>query len=995
MPDRAYTELFHFTSAALPPETFHVVRFRGTEGLNRLFSFSIDLVSQDSSVDARKVLGDSAVFTIRRQSGGDAVFQGFPTRVEQSGHFNGWTYYQVKLRPAFWKLAQIVQSAIFLDKTIQDVANELLNSQQFFSIPHEFRFTRSDYPAQEFAMQYGESVYDYILWRMEEQGAYFFFAPDGDKIIFADSPQSHDAPSITVSYSPATGLEGEKREEVLTAFTMARTPLPRRVVVRTYDWKDPLKVVLGMADVAAGGMGDVYLTSENVESDTEAERIAKIRAEELICRSRQFSGAGAVPLLRPGLVFTLDRHYNPAFNRGYMVTEITHEGGQEAFLSLGLGIPLRDAAEHLFYRNSFSCIEDDRPYRPARTAPRASIPGVIRAFVDGAGSGARAEMDEYGRYKLLFPFDVSGRKAGNASCWVRMAQPQVGMDHGMSFPLLPGAEVTVAFLNGNPDRPVITGALPNGETGAITGQGNVNFSGIRTPGGNQITFNDTDTHQGISLQTPSGLGLTMTAGSLGATTQHQDLGLDIASVCGNEIANVGKTLVTGCKTVSLATQNWYSLVAALITMLQNGITGPLNSLAADAAKDKDQKKSETYKWSSDGVKTATLAASTVASAINTLTSPGNDYGVSLIGSGGISRSTLQVWPSPWKMIPSIVTWTLARATQFIAEGVDSVMEANEEQKSADKAKKNAQDKLKKDLENAGETLPANPTEQDYKDKYNDAVTKLTEALSQAIKDGDADQVLKLQAQLAELQNDYDALFTEGSESYYGNTESYYKSAKADTQRRAMVSATAEMLPEIVAVVLQSIALGTVGRKEHGGISLYSEDKNINLDALRTISLHSGDGIFLNTDRGTGKGTWGIGAANNDIISGNETINSLSPFVAVKTATHSVEADINREKYGMSQRFADYEKIQHTDGKDYIAVGKDNALIHAQNITLEADSGNKSSVTVNGNGIALFADIDHDTGISINKQAGTLSLHNADACLGLLSDGQIDIESKDG
>ena len=216
MPDRAYTELFHFTSAALPPETFHVVRFRGTEGLNRLFSFSIDLVSQDSSVDARKVLGDSAVFTIRRQSGGDAVFQGFPTRVEQSGHFNGWTYYQVELRPAFWKFTQLVQSAIFLNKTIQDVANELLNSQQFFSIPHEFRFTRSDYPAQEFAMQYGESVYDYILWRMEEQGAYFFFAPDGDKIIFADSPQSHDVSSLTVSYSPTTGLEGEKREEVLT-----------------------------------------------------------------------------------------------------------------------------------------------------------------------------------------------------------------------------------------------------------------------------------------------------------------------------------------------------------------------------------------------------------------------------------------------------------------------------------------------------------------------------------------------------------------------------------------------------------------------------------------------------------------------------------------------------------------------------------------------------------------------------------------------------------
>ena len=116
----------------------------------------------------------------------------------------------------------------------------------------------------------------------------------------------------------------------------------------------------------------------------------------------------------------------------------------------------------MYYRNTFSCIESEVPYRPARKAPRSKVSGVIRAFVDGAGSGARAEMDEYGRYKLVFPFDISGRKGGNASCWIRMAQPQVGKDSGLSLPLLPGTEVIVSFIGGNPDRPVITGALPNG-----------------------------------------------------------------------------------------------------------------------------------------------------------------------------------------------------------------------------------------------------------------------------------------------------------------------------------------------------------------------------------------------------------------------------------------------------------------------------------------------------------------------------------------------------
>ncbi|MDO5483975.1 MAG: type VI secretion system tip protein TssI/VgrG, partial [Desulfovibrionaceae bacterium] len=531
-------EWFRFTSQDLPEDLFHVVRFVGTEGLNTLFSFTIELVSADASVDPDLLLNAPATFTILRENAEDAVFQGYPAKVEQGGHFNGYTYYTVELRPSFWKLTQIRQSAIFLDKTVKDVAKSLLHSQKFFAFPHEFRLLRSDYPSPEFAMQYEESIYDYILWRMEEQGAYFYFAPDGDRVIFADAPQSHDAAAGRIHYSPASGLENTVREEVVTSFCLSRTPLPRQVVVRTYDWKDPNRVITGKAEVSASGLGEVYLGNEDVESEAAANRLAAIRAEELICRSRLFTGSGSVPWLRPGTVFSMDRHYSPAFNRDYLVTEITHEGAQESFLSLGLGIPLRDAADHLFYRNTFSCIESDVVYRPARTAPRATVSGVIRAFVDGAGSGARPELDEYGRYKLLFPFDISGRKDGKASCWIRMAQPQVGNDSGMSFPLLPGTEVVVSFIGGNPDRPVITGALPNGETGALTGPANADFSGIRTPGGNQITINDTDTKQGISLRTASGHGLHMSAGSLASAAVTSDFWLNVTSVGSSKFAGL-------------------------------------------------------------------------------------------------------------------------------------------------------------------------------------------------------------------------------------------------------------------------------------------------------------------------------------------------------------------------------------------------------------------------------------------------------------------------
>ncbi|MBO4335124.1 MAG: type VI secretion system tip protein VgrG, partial [Desulfovibrio sp.] len=585
MSETNYRELFHFASQAFEPETFYVTNFQGTEGLNTLFCFDIELVSKDAAIDTDKLLNAPAVFSIHRDNGKDAVFHGYLSRVEQGGMFNGYAYYKVELRPAFWKFTQVVQSAIFLNKTVQQVAEELVNGEQFFRLPHEFRFTRQDYPAQEFAMQYGESIYEYILWRMEEQGAYFYFAENSDRIIFADTPQSHATSSVRVTYSPTSGLEGNHREEVLIDFTLAQTPLPKRVVVRTFDWKNPEKVVLGSADVASDGLGDVHLTDENVESDDEATRIAKIRAEELVCRSRVFSGAGSVPCLRPGVVFTLEAHYNDKFNRDYLVTEISHQGSQESFLTLGLGIPLREKREHLFYRNTFSCIASDVPYRPARKASRAKISGVIRAFVDGAGSGARAEMDSFGRYKILFPFDISGRSAGNASCWIRMAQPQVGKDSGLGFPLLPGTEVTVAFLGGNPDRPVITGALANGGTGSITGQGNVNFSGIRTPGGNQITFNDTDNKQGISLLSASGLGLSFADGSPNTSTWTTDNAISAAGLCSNDLTGMCKNLYSGYKTTTAAAKDrkWFAFLPTIINGVGQAASDAFKSLSQNTA----------------------------------------------------------------------------------------------------------------------------------------------------------------------------------------------------------------------------------------------------------------------------------------------------------------------------------------------------------------------------------------------------------------------------
>ena len=143
MPDSP-AERFFLVSEALPSDTFHVARFHGTEGLNRLSDFTIEAVCLDPALDAARILAYPLHFRILGRDGRETCIHGFPTRFEQGRQFNGYTWYTVGLRPAFWKLTQAVQSAIFLSKTVQETADELLNGQQFFNIPHEFRFTRSE-----------------------------------------------------------------------------------------------------------------------------------------------------------------------------------------------------------------------------------------------------------------------------------------------------------------------------------------------------------------------------------------------------------------------------------------------------------------------------------------------------------------------------------------------------------------------------------------------------------------------------------------------------------------------------------------------------------------------------------------------------------------------------------------------------------------------------------------------------------------------------------
>lgn len=570
-------ERFRFSSQSLAEDTFLVVRFSGTEGFNTLYSFEMTLMSKDSDIALQDLLVNPATFTILRADGKHAFFHGYPSACSQGAHSNGWTFYTLTLQPIFWKLTRIPFNRIDLDLNTQGIVAQAMAADPTFKPEHEFKLL-STYVKQEFSMQYNESLYDYIAAKLERDGIYYYFdqTDSTEKIIFADSQQCHtvlkDSPKLT--YSPTSGLEHPYIEEVISSFVKTCTALPKKVYVRDYDWQKPNTPIEAEADVSETGLGDVYYYGEGFITTEEGTRIAKIRAEELICQSKIYLGISHVPTLRPGFIFELEKHYSASFNQEYLITEVTHEGSQEGYLSLALGIQLPHPTDTLFYRNNFKAIPANVQFRPKRSTQRPKISGYLTAFIDSATDSAKPELDELGRYKVVFPQGSSGRGAGKASCWLRRAQASVGAGFGTSFPLTPGVEVLVSFLDGNPDKPLIASAVANAEVGSMDTAATSLLTGISSGGGGALLFNDKDSKQGISLSSGSKRsGTIMSSGSVDSTFTHAETSLHFSSSMDTSLAALAKSSKAGFKdSMSVGgDKGWNSIILSLLT-LTNDIT---------------------------------------------------------------------------------------------------------------------------------------------------------------------------------------------------------------------------------------------------------------------------------------------------------------------------------------------------------------------------------------------------------------------------------------
>jgi type VI secretion system secreted protein VgrG len=486
------------SAANFGPEV-RIEAIRGTEEISAPYRYEATLVSS-SALRASGIVGKEATFSIAAGEHEFAVHGIILEFTALDPTVAGDFVYKLVLVPRLKLLDFTMQNQIYgteepltLPTLIKDALTGGLVRQSSHSNGHEMAVDydlrlNGNYPGRSQIAQYDESDLAFLSRSCEHAGVFYFFEHDGsrEKAIFGDS---------NVAFAVANLPSGELpywRGNVSSAQTIAVTSLqreekvlPRRIYLSEHNDMMPGMELLSQAEISQDGVGFIVQYGQNFATPDEGNGLAIVRAQEIACQGSILRGVSTAPQLRPGYIFTISQHLDSSLNGRYLVTAVTHSAAAPFALGQDSGV------EHSAYGNQFTAIPASAAFRPRRVTPKPIAAGLYGAKVDGEGSGDRAELDQYGRYKLRLFYDDGNSPDGTATQYVTKAQPYAGKnDSGMHFPLLKGTEVVLAYINGDPDRPLIVGAVPNPLTPNVVTSTNSTRNRMATTSGAMFEIED-------------------------------------------------------------------------------------------------------------------------------------------------------------------------------------------------------------------------------------------------------------------------------------------------------------------------------------------------------------------------------------------------------------------------------------------------------------------------------------------------------------------------
>jgi type VI secretion system secreted protein VgrG len=541
---------------ALGADALKLRRMQGEEALSRLFRFELELVAEDPSVDFKQVVGRGVTVRIKLADATPRYFNGIISRIAQMAAEGGSATFKAELVPWPWLLTRSANCRIFQNLSVPAIVEKLFTDHGFKDFANRLR---QQYPVREYVVQYRETDFNFVSRLLEDAGIWFFFEHENGRhtLVLCDSSNEHQpTPSQEKARITRSTNENDRQLDVITAVSVGHELRPGRYALGAFNFETPnTNLGVNVESVYASPTGakpEIYDFPGGYARRADGETLVRLRIEEEEAQALQIRGASTCRAFRTGYRFELTDHPRKELNQGYAITSIVHQVFEPQFGS-------KTEEEEPAYVNRFTCLPLNVPFRSRRVTPRPVIHGVQTAIVVGK-KGEDLWVDKHGRVKVQFHWDRDGKRDENSSCWVRVAQQWAGKRFGAMFLPRVGQEVLVEFVEGDPDQPIITGRVYNGEQTppydlpAEQTKSTIKSSNPKGGGFNELRFDDKKDAEQVFLHGQRDLDLVIRRDAREFMGGELHLIVDKSrleqvnneshlKVAGNRVEEVGKDLV--------------------------------------------------------------------------------------------------------------------------------------------------------------------------------------------------------------------------------------------------------------------------------------------------------------------------------------------------------------------------------------------------------------------------------------------------------------------
>ena len=426
------------------------------EEISRLFEFDLDLLSEDDEINFDDIIGQNVTISMELPGGGKRYWNGYINRFVQGVSTSSkFAQYRATMVPWLWFLTRTSDCRIFQEKTVPEIVKQIFNDLGFSDI--EDRLSGS-YRTWTYCVQYRETDFNFVSRLMEQEGIYYYFLHEQGKctIVLCDSLSKHDpyGDYAEIDFTPDT--RSSSLQERISTWTVEKSVQSGKFAHTDYNFTKPSTSLMSIEEDQKGHAQanyEIYDYPGEYPEKADGDQYAKVRMEELAQPYEICSGQSDSRGISSGYLFTMAKHTRTDQNRDYLILSTNYQAAAEDYETSG--------GQDEICSCSLTAIPSSVQFRPARTSSKPVIQGTQTAVVTGP-AGEEIYTDEHGRVKVQFHWDREGKYDENSSCWIRVGQNWAGKRWGgLHIPRI-GQEVIVDFLEGDPDHPIIVGAVYNG-----------------------------------------------------------------------------------------------------------------------------------------------------------------------------------------------------------------------------------------------------------------------------------------------------------------------------------------------------------------------------------------------------------------------------------------------------------------------------------------------------------------------------------------------------